>query len=371
MIPVVRLHDASPLERARDQVPSPQQCGFHRLTTGAWHTIVMIRLIAAIACLVTLLCAAPVTGLAEVPLGTDSVVVFASRQVASEILAADDEYTSRMSQFDRMLRLKTTSPVSRTQYFAHMASNTLNWTETERSRLTPLLARLASALTGYDLPLPPTILLIKTTGNEEVGQGHTRANAIVLPLRSLAEDNETLYFLLAHELFHVMSRYDARFRKQAYALVGFRIGPELQLPAEIAPLQVTNPDAPRHDSFIDVTIDGRPVKVVPVLLSRSAVFDPEIGERLDDYWTLRLLAVEKTSAGPAPSPKMRNGAPVLLRLGEVTGFFEQVGRNTRYIIHAEEVLAENFAFLVTGETVAEPQRVDALRRLLAEPDGSD
>jgi hypothetical protein len=47
---------------------------------------------------------------------------------------------------------------------------------------------------------------------------------------------------------------------------------------------------------------------------------------------------------------------------------DQIGRNTRYIIHAEEVLAENFAFLVTGETVAEPQRVEALRRLLADLD---
>ena len=331
----------------------------------------MFRLNTVITCLVALLCAAPVTGLAKVPLGADTLVVFASRQAGSQILAADDDYASRMSKFDRMLRLKTSSPVSRSQYFEHMASNTLDWTEAERSRLTPLLARLASALAGYDLPLPATVLLIKTTGNEEVGQGHTRANAIVLPLRSLAEDDETLFYLLAHELFHVMTRHDARFRKQAYALVGFRIGPELQLPAAIAPLQVTNPDVPRHDSFIDLSIDGRPITVVPVLLSRSAVFDPEIGERLDDYWTLRLLAVETTAAGETVAPQMRNGAPVVLRLKEVEGFLDQVGRNTRYIIHAEEVLADNFAFLVTGETVAEPQRVDALRRLLAGPDESD
>ncbi|UCH48510.1 MAG: hypothetical protein JSU95_01430 [Betaproteobacteria bacterium] len=309
--------------------------------------------------------------MAKVPLGTDSVVIFAPRQVASEIMAADDEYTSRMSQFDRMLRLKTESPVSRSQYFAHMAGNTLDWTEADRNRLRPLLTRLASALAGYDLPLPPTVLLIKTTGNEEVGEGHTRANAIALPLRSFAEDDETLFFLLAHELFHVMSRYDARFRQQAYALVGFRIGPELQLPGAIAPLQITNPDAPRHDSFIDVYVDGQAITVVPVLLSRSAVFDLEIGEDLDDYWTLRLLVVEKSPGSEALTPQMRNGAPVLLRLRRVTGFIDQIGRNTTYIIHAEEVLAENFAFLVTGETVAEPQRVEALRRLLTDPDGSE
>ncbi len=324
----------------------------------------MLRL-ATIACLALLTWTAPAAATAEVPVGTDSVVVFASREVASEVMAADDEYTSRMSQFDRMLRLTSASPVDRARYAAHMAANTLAWTDTDRTRLRPLLRRLAKALAGYRLPLPPTVLLIKTTGEEEVGEGHTRANAIVLPLHSLAEDDETLYFLLAHELFHVMSRYDAQFRQQAYALVGFRIGPELQLPDAIAPLQITNPDAPRHDSFIDVRAEGQTITVVPILLSRSAVFDPEIGARLDDYWTLRLMVVEKSAVSGKLSPLMRDGAPVLLRLREVGGYIEQVGRNTRYIIHAEEVLAENFAFLVVGETVAEPQRIEALRSLLA------
>ncbi|UCD67408.1 MAG: hypothetical protein JSW48_11225 [Betaproteobacteria bacterium] len=330
----------------------------------------MFHLIVTILCLVTTLYASPVSVLATVAVGTDSVFVFASHQTASDIMTAADEYTSRMSQFDRMLRLKTGSTVSQSQYLAHMARNTLDWTKADQNRLRPLLLRLANALNGYDLPLPPTVLLIKTTGQEELGEGHTRGNAIVLPSHSLAKDDNTLLFLLAHELFHVMSRYDARFRRQAYALVGYRIGPELRLPAAIAPLQITNPDAPRHDSFIDVFVDGQPVAVVPVLLSRSAVFDPEIGERLDDYWMLRFLAVEEAPAGGAPTPQLRNGAPLLLGLRQIRGLTEQIGRNTRYVIHAEEVLAENFAFLVTGETVAEPQRVEALRRLLADPDGS-
>ena len=332
--------------------------------------MLMSRFIPVIVCLCALLSATPVAAQATVALGTGSVVDFASRQGASEILAADDAYTSRMSQFDWMLRLKSTSPVTRTEYFAHMAGNALAWTDADQARLKPLLLRLSSALDGYRLPLPPRVLLIKTTGEEEVGEGHTRANAIVLPLHSLAEDDETLFFLLAHELFHIMTRHDRRFRESAYALVGFRLGTEVKLPSEIAPLQITNPDAPRHDSFIEVRADGQVITVVPVLLSRSAVFDPEIGDQLDRYWTLRLMAVGKTSARNRSEPQMRNGAPVLLRLNEVGGFLEQIGRNTRYIIHAEEVLAENFAFLATGENVAEPQRVEALRQLLSRHNGS-
>jgi hypothetical protein len=48
----------------------------------------------------------------------------------------------------------------------------------------------------------------------------------------------------------------------------------------------------------------------------------------------------------------------------VEDFLEQVGRNTRYVIHPEEILAENFALLITGKEVREPLRLDALRQLL-------
>ncbi len=336
--------------------------------TNQCHTKAMKPSVPHIVCLAALLFVLPATSQADVALGSGSVLQFASRQTASAILAADDEYTSRMSQFDRMLRLKSTTPVAPTRYYAHMADNARDWTDADRARLTPLLERLSDALDGYRLPLPPVVLLVKSSGNEEVGEGHTRANAIVLPLRSLYEDDDTLFFLLAHELFHVMTRHDVQFRRAAYSLVGFRIGPEIRLPAAIAPLQITNPDAPRHDSFIEVRAGSSVVVVVPVLLSRSAVFDPEIGDELERYWTLRLLVVEQASPGNPPVAKSQNGAPVLLRLREVTGFFEKVGRNTRYVIHAEEVLAENFAFLVTGEAVAEPERVAALRQLLSDYD---
>ncbi len=276
-----------------------------------------------------------------------------------------DDYIARMSRFDRMLRVKSTEPVSENAYLEFVAANVLEWTDSEKVRLKTLIEKLRAATKPYRLPLPATMLLIKTTGEEEVGQAHTRANAIILPERNLRANDATLLFLLSHELFHVMSRHDAPFRRRAYELVGFRIGNEVSLPGLIAPLQITNPDAARHDSYIDVTSDGQRITVVPVLLSRSAVYDPQIGSNLDHYWTLRLLVVTRDAPGDDLRVVERNGAPALVRLNRVQGFFEQVGKNTEYIIHAEEILAENFALLVTGADVAEPQRLDALRRLLS------
>jgi hypothetical protein len=100
------------------------------------------------------------------------------------------------------------------------------------------------------------------------------------------------------------------------------------------------------------------------LLSRSAVFDPQIGIDLDHFWTLRLLVVKQVPPEGSFRAVEQNGAPVLLELSRAEDFVAQVGKNTGYVIHPEEILAENFALMVTGEEVREPARLDELRRLL-------
>jgi len=118
---------------------------------------------------------------AQLKLTPESEVVFASRETGIAIMTIRDDYVSRMSRFDRMLRLKSTQPVTERTYLDFVAANVLEWTDAERERLKPLVQRMQAALQQFRLPLPSTVLLIKTTGQEEVGQAHTRANAIVLP----------------------------------------------------------------------------------------------------------------------------------------------------------------------------------------------
>jgi hypothetical protein len=40
----------------------------------------------------------------------------------------------------------------------------------------------------------------------------------------------------------------------------------------------------------------------------------------------------------------------LVELKDLQGFFERVGRNTQYLIHPEEILADNFAIAIAGKT---------------------
>ena len=55
------------------------------------------------------------------------------------------------------------------------------------------------------------------------------------------------------------------------------------------------------------------------------------------------------------------GEAKLLNPENVPEFFTAIGRNTGYIIHPEEVLADNFVFLLTGhEDLPNPEIVERL-----------
>ena len=49
----------------------------------------------------------------------------------------------------------------------------------------------------------------------------------------------------------------------------------------------------------------------------------------------------------------------------IRGFTEQVGRNTEYIIHPEEILADNFSLLLAQDkAVASPDVLQKIRAIL-------
>ena len=305
---------------------------------------------------------AAVPAAAQVRIGDGTVVEFASVAEGRVVLGSVDDYVLRMGAFDRMLRLKSGEPVTQHQFLEHAMDNVLPWNVNDKIRLQALVADLGARMRELNLPLPARVLLVKTTGRAEEGVAHTRVNAIMLSLESLAAPDAGLTALLAHELFHVMTRHDPAFRARAYRSIGFQLCPEVTLPEALARLRITNPDAPRNDAYIEVMIEGGAVPVMPVLLSRVEKFDASIGHDISDYWMLRLMVLRQSDQPDRMEARLRDGAPVLLSVAEVSGFFEQVGRNTAYIIHPEEILADNFALMLSGQSVDSPEILPRLRQ---------
>jgi len=286
---------------------------------------------------------------------------FATRRQARGALTAHDDFWVRLSPFDRSARMKTDRRISDEEFLAFLAAQALPWPLEEVEKVRRALAAVAPGLAALLHRLPGTILLVKTTGEEECHSAYTRRNAIMLPPNKIAYEPRDLERLLVHELFHVVSRHNRALRERLYAAIGFLPCGEIELPEPLRDRRITNPDAPRADHSILVSYEGERLAVVPVIFGVRP-YDAKKGE-LFDYLVLRLLAVEQR--GGEWAAVCRGGEPRLLAVEAVSGFYEQVGRNAGNASSPEEILAENLTALVMGDRdLPSPEVVRRVERIL-------
>ncbi|PKN29326.1 MAG: hypothetical protein CVU64_08790 [Deltaproteobacteria bacterium HGW-Deltaproteobacteria-21] len=282
-----------------------------------------------------------------VQIGQNTEVVFGTLEEGKRILGVKDEYVERMSPFDRSARMKINREVSTQDFIEFVSTKVRSWESGEKELIESALLGIRGGLVRAGFPDLGIIFLIKTTGEEEGNRAYTRGNAVVLPQSMIRDRKIDLKRLLAHELFHILSRNLPMMRSTLYEAIGFRYCGDLDFPPSLS--RITNPDAPRNDHVILVSVNGEPALVMPILFSRTTVCDVQSNRDLSDYLQFGLLRVTKGETADSVRPMVGKDGPVLLGAGQVELLFDQVGRNTDYIIHPEEILADNFALLVLGE----------------------
>jgi hypothetical protein len=320
--------------------------------------------ISRVALCALLLTGASVAFAGQVRIGKRTVIRFLPANESRAVITTPDDFVKRLSPFDRAARLKVATPVSEEQYLAFVGNNVRDWTDKEVEQLGALITELPPIL--RELPFPAAIQLIKTSGAEEGNAAYTRGTSIFLPASDLSKSPADLKKLLCHELFHILSRGDPELREKLYAIIGFAPCDEVALPPELASRKITNPDAPRNDHLIRLKVDGESCFAVPILFSSTETYDANRGGEFFAYLTFKFLVMEQTATPRHFEVAQQNGSPRLAGIQAVTGFFEQVGRNTNYIIHPEEILADNFALLVLGEEkIASPEIVGKMKKVLS------
>ena len=318
------------------------------------------RFITTLACVCLLTCRAS----ADLPLGSTKVH-FASQSEGRQILTAKDDFIQRWSPFDRSARMKTDKAVSEGELLEFIGRNVVDWTREEMQTVQAAVEAIQPLLRDLPLPLPSIVQLVKTTGAEEGNAAYTRATAIVLPKSELANSQKDLQKVICHELFHILSRQNPELREKLYGIVGFTKCNEIKLPPELERRKITNPDAPRNDHFIRLQIDGHESLAVPILLSSAETYDVKRGGEFFAYLQFQFLVVERDNGSGDLKAVSEGSSPKLVGMERVSGFMEQVGRNTNYIIHPEEILADNFALLVLNErNVASPEILQKMREVL-------
>lgn len=289
-------------------------------------------------------------------------VKFATVDQAKKLLTTEDAYTRAWSKFD--IESKSNKVGStREDFFAHTASQTMEWTEEEKQNLTASYARIMKSINDqqFNLQLSEPVFLVKTTSKEEGGAvGYTRNNYIVLTESMKGMSSENSDYLLAHELFHVISRNKPELREKLYSLIGFKMMNEVPYPAAIADYRISNPDAVQNDSYINLTVGDEQVPCMMILYADR----PYDGGSFFQYLNIGFLRLEgEGQMKPVLGPE----GPEIYALSEVSGFYEQIGKNTNYIMHPEEIMADNFTYAVLGkEALANPELVEAIKKVLRE-----
>ncbi len=197
---------------------------------------------------------------------------------------------------------------------------------------------------------PDTVKLIKTKGRH-YGDGvwYTRENCIVIPADELGRRKTNPFTTtMYHELFHVWSRLNPAKSDLAYQLIGFEdIGyNNLRLPEALAARALYNPDGVDFAQKIALTqADGSMIHAIPIIYSNHEGWT-DAQNTFFAYLEFNLFKVEKQPDGTWNVLVQEDGFSSVLNLKEQPDFFRQIKDNTGYIIHPDEVLADNFAFIM-------------------------
>lgn len=290
----------------------------------------------------------------------NSVFRFATRAEAQMLITELDDYTRNWNQFDIDVRLQ--KPQGRKSALLQFAMDqTLNWSDEEKARISKTMKSLDTEIKKqkYNLEFPKEIVFVKTTQKEEGNaEAYTRMNWIAIGEEALKSSSDTdLKYLVAHELFHLLTRQNANFKKDMYQIIGFEVAEkEILFPSDLAEIRISNPDISRYDSYGTFTIGGQKQYCTMVIYTDK----PYNGNTLFDYMKIGLVPLNGEFI-----PVQKSGKAIIYSLDEAEDFYTQVGKNTSYVINPEEIMADNFAYTLIGKKdLPNPEIIQKTQKVL-------
>lgn len=280
----------------------------------------------------------------------NSEIHFATIDEAKKLMSTSDEFTKSLSPFDFVAKTQDTEKNTEVDYLNYAADQARDWTKKDIADNLKVLAEAEKLISdlGLNLNLPSKIVIINSTCKEEGGaKGYTRGDFIVV-------DGKPDLHLFLHELWHIISRKNPTIKDDAYAVIGFKKMKRAVFPPELEKLRITNPDAPFMDHYITVQVDGEDKNTIITTMASA----PYTEGSFFKYLMIVMYEVEFNE----DHTTVISTSPYTM--AQTTGLIDQIGSNTNYIIHPEEITAEHFTMLVLGSEVKSPELIEGLRKVL-------
>lgn len=274
----------------------------------------------------------------------------------------DDPYLADLT--DREISARSKQTLTTDEFMNLQMSHVLDWEpQDEHEILGTFVESMHAEFAGRLAPLrpylPPSVDFYVTSGVEETAHPTTSpksriaycrgSNSVFISRRILdwEGNRDHAQHLMWHELWHIISRNMGRAQIDSmYKVFGFRPMPNRLLNQHAH--RLTNPDA----LFLDHSISLQGKSFVPLLLihPKYDCFDPDAS--VFDNFLVALCQVEYQTLNYEKIYDLKG--PLL------EAVLEQVGRNTYYLLHVEEALAENFAMLARNEEVVDEKKIQEI-----------
>ncbi len=284
-------------------------------------------------------------------------ILFSTKQEAQTIISTKDEFIKRLSYIDRAVRMKTNVLPTEELFLDFLSANVLEWEEEEKENISSLMQGISTKMEKLTAAFSEQITFIKTTGKEESNAGYCRENNIFLPISILKSDTKELENFIVHELFHILSKHNPELREQLYKIIGFYEDEEYKYPKELLQYKLTNPDAYHNKYYIDIQVGTDILQLLPLVLLDISIDDIDPKNDFVEYLDFQ-LAITKVNGTDTDEL-------YFLEEDDMEYYFEKIGLNTDYIIHPDEILADNFVLLLNNEkNVKSPWLIEEMKSVL-------
>lgn len=283
---------------------------------------------------------------------------FADSGEAAELLLSKRAYYESMSQNDLNFRMqKLDATLEELEAFA--AAQTLDFTGAEKAAIDGAMTDIETVCRerGYALPIVDGIVFAKTTMKEECGAGaYTHGTQIYLGQYAmdyaLSKDPDDVdYFreIVAHELFHCLTRNHPDFRAAMYAILGFTVvDQDYDFAPAVRERIISNPDVEHHNAYAAFDINGEMLDCAVVFTTAKPYQKP--GDSFFDDMVAGLVPLDDLGT--------------MYTSDDAANFWEVFGENTDYVTDPEEALANNFSYTIVygvhGREYKTPEIIEAI-----------
>ena len=307
-------------------------------------------------------------------LSDDQKFTFLDSIAASQQIIIDNTegFFEKITSLDMSIQMKRNYPEQTSRekiledYLTFLQEDVESFSPNEIFLIEGIMHRLYKLCSKLNVNLfPPEIKLIKTKGGH-YGDGvfYTRDNMIIIPKNELEDFNADLFTaVMAHEIAHIFSRNNPKTKEAMYEMIGFKklncTTEELLLPEDLRKRILLNPDGVDYTYAIKLQASRDSFFwALPILASNFTSFDPDVPEFFN-YIDFQLYPLKEMGKDTFEVIKYDYGEETINPYFR-DDFLKQIKDNTDYIIHPDEIMADNFKLLVlskTGSVRYNPERL--------------